>query len=114
MSRQAGTRKNLGNPRVTLGLGDDALVELVSQELNAGVSQSAVGRPCDARLPNRPNLRHQGRDAKRELPEANDSPSDEGTHDVNDEMLAKEYRRGLRVRFGNRSRCDGLGFLFGE
>ncbi len=38
----------------------------------------------------------------------------EAIGDVNDEMLSEENRRGLRVRFVNRVRCNGLGFLFGE
>ena len=95
-------------------LGNDPAIELIGQEFDVGVIQSVSGRPCDTRIPNRPDLRHQRRDAGRKLPEANDSSSDERTHDVNDEMLAKEYRRGLRVRFENRVRCDSLGFIFGE
>ncbi len=35
--------------------------------------------------------------------------------DVNDEMLAEEFRRrGLRVLSANSLRCNSLGFLFGE
>ncbi len=106
--------ENLTKSRGSSNLGSNAFVELIGQEFNVGVSQGASGRPCDARIPNRPDLSHLGCDAGREFPKANDSPGDERTHDVNDEMLAEENRRGLRVRFVNRVRCNGLGFLFGE
>ncbi len=106
--------ENLTKPRGSSNLGSNALVELIGQEINVGVSQGTSGRPCDARISNRPDLRHKGCDAGRELPEADDSPGDGRTHDVNDEMLAEENRRGLRVRFVNHIHCNSLDFLFGE
>ena len=108
------TPENLIKSRGSSDLGSNAVVELIGQEFDVGISQDASGWPRDARIPNWPDLRHQGRDAGRELPAANDSRGDGRTHDVNDEMLAEENGRGLRVRFMNRIRCNNLGFLFGE
>ena len=108
-----GAPENLTKSGGSSNLGGNALVELIGQEFNVGVSQGVSGRPCDARIPNRPDLRHQGRKFGREFPETDDSPGDERTHDVNDEMLAEEDRRGLRVRSVNRFSCNDLGFLFG-
>ncbi len=44
-----------------------------------------------------------------------DMDAGEATHDVNDEMLAEEFRRlGLRVLSGHHFRCNSLDFMFGE
>ncbi len=112
--RQDSTPENLISARGSSDLGGNAVVELIGQELNVSIIQGAFGWPRDARIPNRPDLSHLGCDAGRELPKANDSPGDARTHDVNDEMLAEENRRGLRVRFVNLIRCNSLDFLFGE
>ncbi len=114
MPRQTGAREKLVESQSSPAVSENPVVKLVGQEVDVGIVEGVAGRPGDARVFNRPDLRHQGRDAGREFPATNDSPDGERTHDVNDEMLAEEYRRGLRVRHCSRIHCDGLGFLFGE
>lgn len=47
-----------------------------------------------------------------DLPASDDVASDSRTHDANEQMLAEQYRRGLRV-CGNRCfQTNSLDFLF--
>ena len=108
VGRKTSDREKLVESKSSPVVSENPLVELVGQEFNVGIVEGVAGRPRHARIFNRPNLRHQGRDAGRELPVTNESPGSERTHDVNDEMLAEEYRRGLRVRGSNHANCAGL------
>ena len=114
MTRQAGVREKSTSQLGAFGIENNPFVKVVSQETDTGISKRSIGRPFNASLLNRPDLRHEGRNIGREFPATNNAARDERGHDVNDEMLAKEYRRGLRVRSSCRGRCDGLGFIVGE
>lgn len=53
-------------------------------------------------------------DWPKEFPVSDDFSSNAETHDVNKQMLAKEYRRGLRIRGHRTFRSQTLDFLFGD
>ena len=89
--------------------------ELLSESIDCRVEEyPSRRRPGDRSSDNGPYLGETWGEKRRKPPSANDVASDGRTHDVNQEMLAKEYRRGLRVR-GNRSfYSQSLDFLFGS
>ena len=93
-------------------LGMNAVKKLVRDKMNVGVRESITDRPGNPGLLDRPDLGHARCDFGRQFPPPNDMSGDGRTHDVNDEMLAEEYRRGLRVRFGQKIVRDDLAFLF--
>jgi hypothetical protein len=72
------------------------------------------GRPSDNGGLDRPNLAKSGFKFRRKSPTVDDARDDPGTHDVNDEMLADAYRRGLRVKAVRRTKRYTLGFFLGE
>ncbi len=80
--------------------GVDAVKELVGDKRNVGIRESITDRPNNPGILDRPDLGHAGCDVGRQSPLPDDMSGDGGTHDVNDDMLAEEYCRGLRVRFG--------------
>ncbi len=92
----------------------DPIKKLIGHDFNVGLTENTGRRPRDNPILHGPDFAHHRRDVRGERPSLDDPFGQCGTHDVNDEMLAKEYGGGLRVRFGNRSRCDSLGFLFGK
>jgi hypothetical protein len=83
--------------------------------------QPAVGKPGKGRPSNigssdadGPYLDHASTDLGRQNPAPNVLAGNEGTHDVNDEIIAEAYRSALRVGFRKKIIRKSLGFLFGE
>ncbi len=93
--------------------GGSLVKKLVGEEIDSRVRQSKGARPRSGACFDGPYLCKAVADLGGELPSANDAPSDPGTHDVNEKMLAKANRRGLRVHFGARRQEYSLEFLIG-
>jgi hypothetical protein len=72
------------------------------------------GRPRDGASLDGPDLGHHVRDLGRQLPSPHEIPNTISAHNVNHEMFAKAYRRGLRVAVGKSFRANSLNFLFGS
>jgi hypothetical protein len=91
-----------------------SIEKVLSKKVDGGIYEdAAAGRPSHVMLDG-PNLAHTGSNLHGESPAPDDGAGDGGTHDVNYEMLAKQYRRGLRIR-GNRTLWSkSLDFLFGD
>ena len=94
--------------------GVNPVAEVVRDEFNVTVGHDVIGGPSDSLVRDGPNLLEHGCNFGRELPPSNDATREGGTHDVNDEMLAEAYRRGLRVRDWHSSVRYGLAFIFDE
>jgi hypothetical protein len=90
-----------------------AAEELLCEKIDPCIGKGTPSRPGND-TSHGPNLRHQRVDFRRQLPASDDASAHGRTHDVNDEMLAKAYRRGLRVGVGYRSSRQSLDFLFGD
>lgn len=88
--------------------------EVKSQLLDSGSLDSDWAGPIDPPSGDRPNLHHGGRGSRKKLPPLNRLTHGGGTHDVNDEMIAKEYRRGLRVTGLRCSLREELGFILDD
>lgn len=90
--------------------------KVVREKRKAAVGQSRTGSPSNvvAADADGPYLVHTSADLGRENPTPDPVPPYDGTHDVNNEMLAKAYRRGLRVGVGKKIVRQSLDFLFGE
>ena len=91
---------------------DESVVQLVHHVIGLGVEKSARRGPFNDECVKRPDLTKQRSDWRRKTPAANDASADDGTHDVNDEMLADCYRRGLRVWVGPRTGWRDMDWLF--
>lgn len=89
----------------------NSVKKLLGHMANSSVFKSLGGGPTDPGGSQGPYLAHHRLNLRGKLPATDDVPSDFGTHDVNDEMLAEEYRRGMRVRFGGRSQKRFLNFF---
>ena len=113
MSRQAGVSPLL-KPLLASSDSIDPSDEVVGHSHNIGVAEDAGRGPCDNAVFHGPDFTHHGCNVGKVLPSLDDPPGDGGTHDVNDQMLAEEYRRGLRVCGGHRIVSHDLGFMFGE
>lgn len=61
-----------------------------------------------------PYLEHAPTDLRGENPPPDEVSPDAGTHDVNQEMLPKAYRRGFGIGVGRKIVRKSLGFLFGQ
>ena len=94
-------------------IGDGAVKELLREEVDPRVGKGRR-RPHNNVSSHGPDLGHQRLDLRRQLPSSDEASPDAnaGTHDVNDEMLAKAYRRGLRIRFARCIQRQSLDFLF--
>lgn len=113
MGGQAGAPKLL-KARIASSDSIDPVEEIIGHELDVSIAKDSRRRPLDNAVFDGPNLAHHRRKSRNEFILPNDTSSDGGTHDVNDEMLAKEYRRGLRVRGGHRIVCNDLSIIIGE
>ena len=92
----------------------DSVEEMVGHELNVGIGKDAARGPADCSINNGPDLAHIRFDDWEELPSPDDTSAGCRGHDVNDEMLAEKYRRGLRIGRGYRIVADDLSFVFGD
>jgi hypothetical protein len=88
--------------------------ELLCESANAAVRNGEPLRPRDDAVPDRPDLAHRRLNVGRKSPSPKNAPYSGGTHDVNEEMLAKAYRRGLRIKHGGGFAFRSLEFLFGN
>ncbi len=94
-----------------------ALIDkVISEKAETPVRQPQKRRPRNigAVQTDGPYLVHAAPDLDRQDPAPDLASSDNRTHDVNDEIIADAYRRGLRVRFRKKIVRRSLGFLFGE
>jgi len=88
--------------------------KLLRKKIDGGVQKNSI-----TRRPNNPPENHWpylgqtwGEDSGK-TPSTNDAPGNRRTHDMNEKMLAKEYRRALRVCGNCTFYYKTLDFLFG-
>ncbi len=98
----------------TAGSGINSSEEVESQVLNGLPADDASSGPVDSPADNGPNLLHSRCGDGEKIPPLDSSGHSGGTHDVNDELLAQEYRRGLRVTKLRCSTREELGFLLDD
>src|ERR1700738_2893290 len=98
---------------MTAGESPRLVNKLVGKELDSSIVKSKRRRPRGRARSYGPYLCQVGGDNSGESPPANEAAGDDGTHDVNEKMLAEAYRRGLRVGFISRRIRHSLEFLFG-
>lgn len=90
------------------------VVKLLGERDHLPMAKGAVaGRPANTGGDVGPNLPKPGRNKRRKFPAPDDVADGGGANDVNDEMLAKAYRCGLRVGRMKRKVRYSLNFLFG-
>ena len=89
----------------------DSIPKVVGKQVHLGGRESAVAGPGQLSEGDGPDLLDASLDIRRVLPTLDDPAGDGRTHDVNDDMLAEEYRRGLRVGFGHSSGWRSLTFI---
>src|ERR1700722_11095583 len=81
----------------------DAAEKLVSDHINTGVGKDEPRRrPRNGIGPHRPYLDNAFLDTARQFPMSDNAAPNDGTHDVNEKVIAEAYRRGLRVTFGHK------------
>lgn len=84
-----------GSPRALV----HAVHEVVGDKSDKQVGKRVARRPTDNGRSDRPDLGKRRGDLIGVSPSAPEVSENDGTHDVNDEMLTKAYGRGLRVGF---------------
>ena len=89
--------------------------KLLRKKIDGGIQENSISRrPNDLSGNHGPYLGQTWGEGNGEAPSTNDAARNWRTHDMNEKMLAKEYRRGLRV-CGNRTfYSQTLDFLFGR
>src|SRR3954451_13669712 len=92
--------------------------EIVGEESNSSIVEATIGecgRPSDRHTADGPYWDEAGSDSGGMLPLSNESTANSNTrtHRVNEQMIAEEYRRGVRVTFIGSVRSGSLEFLFG-
>lgn len=95
------------------GKGVSGPKELLREQVNFRVGKGRGRGPSDATHPHGSDLAHRRLDVGGQPPTPDDALGDQRAHDVNYEMLARAYRRDLRVGIGHRSARQSLDFLFG-
>ena len=88
--------------------------EVECQILDCDAADAGGGGPIDSPADDGPDLLHRGCGGRENFPPLDGSRHCGGTHDVNDELLTKEYRRGLRVTKLRCSLRDELGFVLDD
>lgn len=87
--------------------------EVLCEPMDEQIGERVSGRPSNRVGGKRPNLRKAGTDWSGDRPPSDNAAGDGGTHDVNEQMLAEQYRRGLRVCWQRSFQSQSLDFLFG-
>ena len=88
--------------------------EVEGQLFDGGPVDGHRTGPIDPSPDDRPNLSHGGRSGRKKLPALNGLTHGGGTYDVNDEVIAQEYRRGLRVLNHRCSARETLGIVLDD
>lgn len=97
------------------GVNPDIVEEPHGEQIQSFVVKRGVGRgPRNRTAPNRPDLGHDAGNVSRKSPSLNEGPNAVGTHDVNHEMIAEAYSRGLRIGISRSVKRKSLGFVFGS
>lgn len=86
--------------------------EVLRERVDKGIGEGISRRPSNGATYNRPNLHEALAHGGRDHPSSDDAAGDGGTHDVNEQMLAEQYRRGLRVSGQRSFQTQSLDFLF--
>ena len=98
----------------TAGNGINSSEEVEGQVLNGRSVDDASSGPVDSPADNGPDLLHSRCGGGEKIPPLDSLGHGGGTHDVNDELLAQEYRRGLRVTSLRCSARKKFGFLLDD
>jgi hypothetical protein len=88
--------------------------ELLCESADATVRDGEPLRPRDSAVSYGPDLAHSRLNVRRQSPAPKNATNSGGAHDVNEEMLAKAYRRGLRIKHGGGFAFRSLEFLLGN
>src|SRR5579862_589025 len=106
MSDPLPARRNLAAP----------VEKVVGKQRQASVGQPGKRGPAGvtAAEADGPYLDHAVPDLRRQNPTPDVLAGDDRTHDVNNEVIAEAYRRGLRIRGRHKVVRNSLDFLFGE
>jgi hypothetical protein len=111
-------RKSLKAVKPATGNPVSPVEKVLGHEIDFNVIERIFHLPMDwaSAYSGRPDFSHSRSNRRGQFPVADEAPSEGwlGAHDVNDKMLAEEYRRGLRVGVRHSIASQGLGFLFSQ
>ena len=88
--------------------------EVESQILDGLTAYRGTSPPIDSATNDGPNLLHRRGGRGEDLPSFDGLRHGGRTHDVNNELIAEEYRRDLRITKFWCSLCDELGFILDD